>query len=88
MANSTVVSVGTSVTKILTSLDGTAGVPSGVLIKAPTSNTDTVYIGGNDVSMANGFPVDPGEAVAINSLAKGELYAITASAQPVRVLQV
>jgi hypothetical protein len=40
-------------------------VKSGVHIKAPLSNTDTIYIGSNVLSTTSvaGFPLDPGEAI-------------------------
>ena len=42
-------------------------VKSGVHVKAPLSNTDTIYIGSNVLSTTSvaGFPLDPGEAIFI-----------------------
>lgn len=59
------------------------------LVKAPTSNTATVYVGGSDVSAANGFPLAPGDpAVGFDATSVETLYAICATAsQTLRVLK-
>lgn len=35
--------------------------PTVWILKAPSSNTSTIYIGGPGVSAATGFPMDPGD---------------------------
>lgn len=62
----------------------TVGVPGShandvdsALIKAPATNSATIYVGGSDVSSANGFPLAPGDpAIGIDANATDALYAI------------
>lgn len=49
---------------------------SGVLVKALTSNTGTIYIGGSGVSSANGFPLEAGDSVTIPVDDANKVYAI------------
>ncbi len=59
----------------------------GVLVKAPSTNSATVYLGGSGVTMANGYPLDPGEAVALEVADVAAVYCVAASAgQKLRAL--
>lgn len=52
------------------------------------STTSVVYIGGPDVTTANGFPLLPGEKFAIDASAKAIVYAITSSSISIRIIEV
>lgn len=52
-------------------------------------NTDPsaiVYLGGDDVTTANGFPVLPDEAVTVPVAGREQLYAVATATAEVRVL--
>jgi len=84
---SAVVSVGTSATA-LSAAEGSGSDAASVAVKVPTGGA-TVYVGGSDVTTANGWPVAAGESVTLNLLAAGErVYGIVAaSTQNVNVLR-
>jgi hypothetical protein len=70
--------VTTTATRVVTGT-GQAGAPMGVGIKAPSSNTQTVYIGGEDVDSTDGFPLTPGDSIAVDLLAGEQLWVVAAS---------
>lgn len=49
----------------------------GIHIKAPSTNTDIIYVGGRNILTAptDGYPLDPGESLFIECDALGKLYA-------------
>jgi len=63
---------------------------------APSGNTNTVFIGGEGVTVAQGFPLEPGAAIALGDLFLGrargeidihEIFAISdAAGQDLRVI--
>lgn len=67
----------------------TAGDPDSVLIKSPSTNTATIYIGGTDVSSANGYPLAPGDpAIGLDANTTEAVYAVCATgSQKLRVLK-
>lgn len=61
-----------------------AGDPDSAIIKAPSTNTATIYVGGADVTAANGFPLAPGDpSLGLDANATEQLYAICATASQV-----
>jgi hypothetical protein len=46
----------------------------GVTVRARTTNTGDVYVGGADVNAANGFALQPGEAVSVEVVNTSALY--------------
>lgn len=66
-----------------------AGDPDSVLIKAPSSNAATVYLGGPDVSSSNGYPLAPGDpAIGLDANATENVYAVSGTAnQKLQVLK-
>lgn len=57
----------------------------GVWLSAPAANTAPVYIGGVDVTTANGFEMAAGDKIFL-SIDPAELWVISAAAQSLRVL--
>lgn len=51
---------------------------NGIVCKAPTTNTGTVYIGPSGVSSANGYSLKPGEAISYGPMSVANLYALDA----------
>lgn len=52
-----------------------------VLVKALSTNTDTVFVGGSDVTTANGFELSAGEFSPYIAVANAnEIYAISGTA--------
>ncbi len=52
---------------------------SGVVIKAPAANTQIVYIGGSDVTTANGYGLSAGDSVSLDIDDPSRVWAISAS---------
>lgn len=80
-----------SVTTTATALNAAESAGSdkvSLTIKVPTGGA-TVYLGGSDVTTAQGYPLAAGESLPINTLARGEvIYArVAASTQNVHVLR-
>lgn len=79
--------VGVTAVQIAVSYSGTADNPNGTAVKADTTNTGIVYVGGPDVTVATGYPLAAGEPVSIDLLDGDEVWAIaSAAAQGVRLL--
>lgn len=58
--------------------------PDSCLVKSPSTNTATIYIGGPDVSSSNGFPLAPGDsAIALDANATEAIYAVCATGSQV-----
>lgn len=53
---------------------------AGVLLKAHLSNTVAIFIGPSGTTVANGYPLDPGETISIPIDEISKVYAISASA--------
>lgn len=49
----------------LSMLQGPDQPSENVLLKAPSTNTGVIYIGGNNVSSTIGFPLDAGDSVLL-----------------------
>lgn len=70
-------------------ITGTGGgvAPTGVLVTSLSTNTATIYLGGSDVSTANGTPLEPGDSIGLDLLANETLYARSATGtQDLRIL--
>jgi hypothetical protein len=81
------VSVATTATR-LDSGDGDLVSGSTVLVTVPAGGA-TVYVGGADVTTANGFPLPAGASVSVDLNSGDLLYGIVAaSTQAVNVLRV
>lgn len=88
-------SVTTSVSRLQVNLTGKRWVQNAILY-APASNGAIVYVGGSDVSTANGFPIIAGASLNLGDIflaqAKGEIdlaeiYVLSASGtQELRVI--
>jgi hypothetical protein len=53
----------------------------GVIVKAPSTNTATVFIGGSaSLTTANGYPLAPGDSVALPVDDPSRVFAIVAAA--------
>lgn len=83
---SVAVTVGTSATLIYTSLYGKAGASGSILVCNPSTSSQIIYVGGDDVSSTIGVEVPVGQSVAADLMAGEKLYAIAAGSQAVRVL--
>lgn len=58
----------------------------GVLVKALSTNSAEVYIGGSNVSTSNGYPLAAGEAVGLELADASDMFAVSAAAQGLRIL--
>jgi hypothetical protein len=76
--------IGVTATQLLAPQSGTsAGVgrcSGGVIVKAPSTNTATVFIGGSGVTAANGFPLAPGDSCSLNVDDPSRIFGIVAAA--------
>jgi len=62
---------------------------TGVLIRAESTNTSTVYVGNENVTISNGFPLSPGDALTLEIADLSKVYVITDSGtQYVRIIYV
>ncbi|KAA6459648.1 hypothetical protein DYQ86_16140 [Acidobacteria bacterium AB60] len=66
-------SVGTTAT----ALTGTSA-GSQAIVKAPATNTQTIYVGGSGVTTATGYPLEPGASVPL-PLRAVAIYAVAAA---------
>lgn len=64
-------------TSIALSISSTTPIKTGVHVKAPLSNTNTIYIGSNTLTTApsSGFPLEPGESLFIEIDNINKIYA-------------
>jgi len=60
---------------------------TGVNIRASKTNGGTTFVGGSDVSAANGYPLDAGESVSVAVSNASALFIIGTVADTVRVLR-
>lgn len=66
---------------------GTASIPTGIHIGVPSGAAQSVFIGGPDVTTANGFELAAGASIEID-LASDAVYGIVAATtESVRVLR-
>jgi hypothetical protein len=49
---------------------------NGLICKAPSSNTGTVYVGASNVSPSNGYPLKAGEAISWGPVSTANVYAL------------
>lgn len=64
-------------------------IATGIIIKAPTTNTLDVFIGAEGVTIADGFPVSPGGSLTLDVRDPSKVYCIAAAAgQTLRILGV
>lgn len=75
------ISVGSSATQLMATLNVALGVLKGILIKAPGSTDDvpndkSVFIGRSNVTTSTGFPLAPGESVVLPIEAASSVYAV------------
>lgn len=83
---STAVTVGTTPVAVADGTKATTMNPIGVILSVPTGGV-TVYIGGPDVSVANGFPIAAGSQSPGVTLVNDILYAVvSAGTQAISVL--
>ncbi len=54
--------------------NGHAGVPRGLTILADKANTDIIYVGGADLTNANGFPLDGADSLSMDLLDGDEIW--------------
>lgn len=47
---------------------------NGLVLKAGSANTGTVYVGGSDLTAANGYPLAPGEAISFGVTNANAVY--------------
>lgn len=77
-----------TVTTSATRLDPSTGVPTGAVL-VRNRGSAAVYLGGSNVTTANGFQLDAGESVPMDIRSGDALYGVVASGtQTVHVLQV
>ena len=57
-----------------------------VLLKAPSTNVGTVYLGPTGVLATNGFPLAPGESIAIDASELSAIFAIGTAGDDVALL--
>ena len=69
--------VTTTVARIPHPDGGHSDAPAGVMVH--NLGASTVYIGGPDVTTANGYPIGAGEEVTVNLISGEIIYAIVAS---------
>lgn len=65
---------------------GTSQSIESVLVVALSTNSGTTYVGGADVTTANGFPLAPGAAVSVSTDDLGDVYVIGTASDVVRYL--
>lgn len=56
------------------------GLPGAVEIVNPSSNTVTVWIGGSDVTVDDGRPIEPGDPFAFDFQGDDDVYIIASEA--------
>lgn len=78
-------SIGT--TAVLIAKGGNVTIPESVLIQNPVGATATVYLGGADVTTANGVAVIAGSSISVD-MVSDSLYAIVGTGtQEIRTLE-
>ena len=62
-------------------ISASVAIKIGVHVKAPLTNTDTIYIGSNTLATtpSDGFPLEPGESIFIEIDNPNKIYARSAS---------
>lgn len=69
--------------------DGSKIINTGIIIKAPSTNTSTVYIGAEGVLSADGFPLGPGASLTLDVRDPSKVFCIaTVAGQKLRILGV
>lgn len=58
---------------------------AGVLIKALSTNSETVYVGGSDVTTSNGYPLAASESVSLPIDDPSRIYIVGTSSTTVTV---
>lgn len=84
MFRSTAITVDTSPTLLLNPKTGTSNVQQ-LYVIYNTSLSQTVYLGGSDVTPGNGIPLKPESYMTIPLTLQEELYATAAGSPEVRV---
>lgn len=84
--NAVKVSVGTTATLLLAAGRGTVDVPQSVVLSVPSGGS-TVYIGGENVTTASGFPVVAGATLSLDVIGEPVYGIVGASTQDVNVLR-
>lgn len=79
MAIKTAVVTATTTAAAVTATDSDDLRGQGLVFKN-TGPTNTAYLGGSDVTAANGYPIAPGEALTLNAASSGDApYLITST---------
>jgi hypothetical protein len=79
VATSDSLTVGTSAAVIY------SGDADGSVVSVRNLGTGVVYVGGSDVTIANGFPLDSGVSASVDLAAGEKLYAVSDADQSVRI---
>ncbi len=82
---STAVPVLSTATLVYSTINGQSGAPAGVSIY--NNGSQTVYLGGPNVTIADGFPLGSNEYVSVDLISGETLYGIADSTTEVRVLR-
>lgn len=78
---SSTTTLSTSSALVYRSTNGHAEAPQTLLVKN-VDTTITAYVGGEDVTSANGMEVKAGEVLAVDLISGDEVYMIAASGTP------
>jgi hypothetical protein len=60
----------------------------GILLQAPDTNTASVFVGAEGVTVANGLAIAPGKTLFIPLRGAGPVHCIAVAAQKLRVMKV
>lgn len=60
---------------------------TGVILVASSNNVGTTYVGGSDVTTANGYPLEPGQSFSASVTNANVLYIIGTASDTVRVMR-
>jgi hypothetical protein len=88
MAKSVSVAVTLNTITLVHTAKGSGIYPNSVAIHSLSTNAATVYVGGVDVSAANGFPLAAGTSIALDVVAGEKSYVFSTAAADVRVLSI
>jgi hypothetical protein len=77
--------VGTTAAQIATG--GNVTIPESVLVQNPVGATATVYLGGSDVTTANGVAVIAGASISVDMVADSLWAVVGTGTQEIRTLE-
>jgi cold shock CspA family protein len=88
MASSSAVAVSASTITLVHTAKGSGIYPNSAAIQSTSTNGADVYVGGADVSVANGFKLTAGQSIAVDVVAGEKTYVFSTSVADIRVLEI